>query len=39
VTDATSRVTAIPARMDERRMKKSPADECDARREIERREA
>src|ERR1700733_1611591 len=30
VKDATSRVTATPARRDERRMKKSPADECDA---------
>src|SRR3984885_12731777 len=36
VKDATSRVTATPARMDERRMKKSPTDECDATRERER---
>src|SRR6266567_6658596 len=28
--DATSMVAATPARMNERRMKKSPADECDA---------
>src|ERR1700676_910732 len=38
VKDAMSRVTATPARMDERRMKKSPADECDATREEEREE-
>src|SRR6266702_613149 len=30
VKDATSMVAATPARMNERRMKKSPADECDA---------
>src|SRR5258706_14081913 len=28
--DATSMVAAIPARVNERRMKKSPADQCDA---------
>src|ERR1700723_480693 len=36
VKDATSRVTATPARMDERRMKRSPADECDAKEDQER---
>src|ERR1035437_2129688 len=35
--DATSTVTATPARMNERRMKKSPAGECDASRESEER--
>src|ERR1019366_7974632 len=35
--DATSMVTATPARMNERRMRKSPAGECDASRESEER--
>ena len=35
-TDATSRVMAVPARTRKRRMKKSPADKCDASRDEKR---